>query len=446
MFKHALPAVLVSAALGGPAQAADPAEVERLRVEFDQKIKALQAEYESRLKALEARLAEQASAPAPARPAASRGNAFNPEVSLTLQGSYAQREGGEHHLTGFLTGADHEHGGERGFRLDHTELTLAADIDSWLRGYANLALIEDAVEVEEAWFQTLGLGNGFTLKGGRFLSGIGYANEQHPHAWDFAENSLMYTALFGESFGQDGLQLKWLAPTETFIELGAEIGRGSRFPGSESGGDRNGTGAWAAFAHVGGDLGDSSSWRAGLSYLHARPIDRASHVEDASEIEAEARFTGKSKTWIADLVWKWAPDGNPKARNLKLQAEYFQRDEAGDLSCLANGNDCTGQTDAYHAATSGWYVQGVYQFAPRWRIGLRYDRLDSGNPDIGVLPIELPDYQPSRWSLMADYSPSEFSRFRVQYARDHGMQGDPDDSQVTVQYIHSLGAHGGHKF
>jgi len=47
---------------------------------------------------------------------------------------------------------------------------------------------------------------------------------------------------------------------------------------------------------------------------------------------------------------------------------------------------------------------------------------------------------------MADYSPSEFSRFRLQLARDRSMQGSPDDNQITLQYVHSLGAHGAHKF
>ena len=28
------------------------------------------------------------------------------------------------------------------------------------------------------------------MKGGRFLSGIGYQNEIHPHAWDFADAPL----------------------------------------------------------------------------------------------------------------------------------------------------------------------------------------------------------------------------------------------------------------
>jgi len=30
---------------------------------------------------------------------------------------------------------------------------------------------------------------------------------------------------------------------------------------------------------------------------------------------------------------------------------------------------------------SGWYVQGVYQFMPYWRVGLRTERLDPGTPD-----------------------------------------------------------------
>ena len=30
-------------------------------------------------------------------------------------------------------------------------------------------------------------------------------------------------------------------------------------------------------------------------------------------------------------------------------------------------------------------MQGVYQFRPRWRVGLRYDALDSGSTRIGLV-------------------------------------------------------------
>jgi len=249
------------------------------------------------------------------------------------------------------------------------------------------------------------------------------------------------------------LQLKWLAPSDTYLELGAEVGRGAAFPGSEAGGDKNGAGAWAAFAHVGGDLGESHAWRAGVSYLGARPKQRESLLVDSGGVDTSNLFSGKSNTWIADFIWKWAPDGNPKARNFKFQTEYFQRDEDGDLTCddadPATPSLCSGGSpNAYRARQSGWYAQGIWQFMPNWRAGLRYDRLNRGDLDFGANNAALlpAAYSPNKWSLMADYSPSEFSRLRLQLARDRSMQGSPDDNQVTLQYIHSLGAHGGHKF
>lgn len=453
MFKRNLLAAALACAFPfvfpSPTLAATDADIAALRAEFEQKLKEIQAAYETRLQAMEARLTP--STPQ-AVPSEARTNDFNPEVSLVLAGSYAQRKPGERHISGFPA-AGHNHGGTRGFSLDHTEMTLAANIDPTLRGYANIAFADEEVAVEEAWFQTLALGHGLAIKGGRFLSGIGYANEQHPHAWDFADNSLMYSALFGEHLAQDGVQLKWLAPTDTFLEFGAEISRGGNFPGSADGGNRNGAGAWSAFAHIGDDVGESSSWRAGVSYLSARPENRSSIVEDLNEVEAETLFTGKSKTWLADFVWKWAPDGNPKARNFKFQSEYFRRNERGEMNCddadPANASLCSGGVaGTYSARQSGWYAQGIYQFMPRWRAGLRYDRLHSGSIDFGLNNANLPvaDYRPSKWSLMADYSPSEYSRFRLQLARDRSMEGSPDDNQITLQYMHSLGVHGAHRF
>ncbi|MGK2940201.1 MAG: hypothetical protein ACSLFJ_00795 [Immundisolibacter sp.] len=305
-------------------------------------------------------------------------------------------------------------------------------------------------EVEEAWFQTLRLGQGFTVKGGRFLSGIGYQNEKHPHFWEFADNNLMYSALFAGGLKQDGLQARWLAPTELFLELGAEVAKGQFFPGSDGGADKNGAAAWAAFAHVGGDVGIEHSWRTGVSYLRASPREREAFLDDINDFEALTNFSGASKTWLADFVWKWSPGGNPRQRNFTFAAEYFDRDGDGDLLCedgTAAGGACTGLMDRYASAQSGGYAQAVYQFMPRWRIGTRYDRLSAGSVDLGANGafFDVTDFDPSRWSLMTDYSPSEFSRFRLQFARDKSLQGDPDN-QVILQYILSIGPHAAHKF
>ena len=134
-------------------------------------------------------------------------------------------------------------------------------------------------------------------------------------------------------------------------------------------------------------------------------------------------------------VLKWAPNGNPTVNNLKLQGEYFRRSEDGDLNALA-----------YASRQSGWYAQTVYQFMPQWRVGYRYDQLDSGStPDAAAAAPILEAYRPKRHSAMVDWSPSEFSRIRLQLARDYSRRDEPDN-QLFLQYIMSLGAHGAHQF
>ncbi len=434
------------------ASAAD-SDLQQLRRELHQ----MKSLYEARINALERRVAiaenqverarEKADRAETARPVGE--SAFNPGVSLILSGTYGSSSADvpERHITGFMPAAGHNHGGfEKGFSLGESELVMSASIDPHFRGFATVALTPDnTVEVEEAAVETTALGHGFTLKGGRFYSAVGYLNEQHPHAWDFVDAPLAYQAFLNGNYSQDGLQAKWVAPTDLFLELGVEAGRGERFPGA--GGSKNGPGAVALFAHLGGDVGTSHAWRAGLSLLRHDVRGRLSHAEDVTATEVENAFTGTSKTWVADFVWKWAPEGNASVRNFKLQGEYFRRRENGDLTYDVNANSAGPLTDGYRSAQSGWYLQGVYQFMPRWRVGLRHDRLDPGTVDYAAndANLERPGYRPNRSSLMVDYSPSEYSRVRLQFNRDRAMQ-NVADNQVMLQYIMSLGSHGAHKF
>jgi hypothetical protein len=45
---------------------------------------------------------------------------------------------------------------------------------------------------------------------------------------------------------------------------------------------------------------------------------------------------------------------------------------------------------------------------------------------------------------MIDWSPSEFSRLRMQYTNDKVLPGS--ENQFYLQYIMSVGAHGAHQF
>jgi hypothetical protein len=451
-----------------PASASD-ADLKALRTEIAQ----MKQAYEQRIESLEKRLVQTESTSSQAKAAADKAatqttragegkaSAFNPEIGLVLQGQHkSMKDVAERQVSGYWP-AGHDHGGDkRGTSLEHSELMFSANIDPNFRGVARFAITGDnEVEVEEASVSTLGLGGGFTARAGRFASDIGYQNAQHPHEWDFADASLMQKVLFGnEGYRQDGLQVKWLAPASFMLQFGAEIGRGANFPGTDR--NKNGNGAGAIFVKTGGDVGASNAWQAGLSLLSTKAADRATHFEDTGGVEAESFFSGKSRTAIADFAWKWAPNGNASDRSLKLQGEIFHRTEKGTWRCddadSANATTCTGGAALGDLSSrqSGGYASAVYQFMPKWRVGYRHDWLGKGSKSFdsatvfGLLDAGnhyFVDFKPRKDSVMLDWSNSEFSRLRLQYARDRAMMG-VTDNQMTLQYIMSLGAHGAHKF
>ena len=88
----------------------------------------------------------------------------------------------------------------------------------------------------------------------------------------------------------------------------------------------------------------------------------------------------------------------------------------------------------------------------------RYDRLSAdnqltmvsnttGEPDDDIFEesgFQSSGHDPHRWAAMLDWSPSEFSRLRLQYAQDDSRR--ETDEQVFLQYIMTLGAHGAHRY
>src|SRR5207247_274276 len=114
------------------------------------------------------------------------------------------------------------------------------------------------------------------------------------------------------------------------LECGAEVGSGDNLPGSAR--NKNGVGSGVVYAHTGGDIGASHSWRAGISYLQTRAQDRNYPLLDLAGNDAQVGFNGKSHVAIADFIWKYAPNGNAQNTNFKLQGEYFWRRESGEFS------------------------------------------------------------------------------------------------------------------
>ncbi|MEK9134188.1 MAG: hypothetical protein AAB333_04950 [Pseudomonadota bacterium] len=398
------------------------------------------AEYEQRVRELEQRVKQLESGTTPStdsRNTQSASSAFNPAISLILNGKLSgfSRRSGTYVLPGFTLGEETGPGDE-GLRLGESELVMSANIDDKFYGQFIAALTpENETEIEEAFFETFALGGGFTLRGGRFLSAIGYLNPVHAHAWDFADQPLVYRAMLGNQYKDDGVQARWVAPTDVFLELGAEIFRGDNFPAG--GAANSGKGTHAVFMHLGGDVGASHAWRLGLSRFDADARNRVTGDATTPDL-----FTGSSTLNGVDFIWKWAPNGNPKQTNFKFQTEYFTRDEDGTFDPASSGTPLT-----YNGKQKGWYAQAVYQFMPRWRVGLRYDQLKA-NAVAAALAGTVLDKQghdPKRASVMVDFSNSEFSRLRFQVNNDESRVNQKD-TQWYLQYIMSLGAHGAHAF
>jgi hypothetical protein len=475
MVKHRLIAFGIAGAVFALPHAALAATEDDLR-DLREQVRQLKESYEKRIEALEKRLQQteqaagkadaaatqaqavesQAVAQAGSRPAGE--SAFNPGISLILNGTYGNlsRDPARYRIGGFApTGGEVAPPG-RGLSLGESEIVMSANVDQHFRGTLIAALgANDRIGVEEAYLETISLSNGFSVKGGRFFSSVGYLNEIHAHAWDFVDAPLANKAFLGNQLADDGVQVKWVAPTDLYLALGAEIGRGRKFPGGPDGGrSKNGAGSGTLFAHLGGDIGASTAWRVGLSRLQTSSQDRTYTDLDSAGVSVTNGFTGASRLWALDGVLKWAPNGNPTETNFKLQGEYFRRNETGALTYDTAAASLGHQTGSYASRQSGYYVQSVYQFMPQWRAGYRYDRLGAGSTSIGLVntgPLSAADfpilnaYNPTRNTFMVDWSPSEFSRLRLQFARDRSQAG-ATDNQVFLQYIMSLGAHGAHKF
>src|SRR5205085_4690277 len=145
--------------------------------------------------------------------------AFNPGIGVVLQGkaSAFSQNPNTYRVRGFALG-DEAGPGRRGLSLDESEVNFQANVDPYLFGNLTLSISPDnKLSVEEAFLQTTSLPGGFTLRAGRFFSGIGYLNEQHSHTWDFADQALPYRVFLNNQYDDDGVQLRWLAPTTQFV-------------------------------------------------------------------------------------------------------------------------------------------------------------------------------------------------------------------------------------
>jgi uncharacterized coiled-coil protein SlyX len=202
----------------------------------------------------------------------------------------------------------------KGFNLESAELFLFAPVDPYFNLYATIPVTEDGVELEEAYFLTTSLPYGIQVKGGKFKSGFGRINGQHPHAWDFADAPLSYRAFMGgEGITEKGAQLNYLPMLPFYTLLGIEVlqGENETLFGPDA---RTGPHAFTAFAKASFDISDNSTILVGQSVISGST--RTDTVADNTE------FSGTSTLYDTEVTYKWKPSKN---QSFILQSEYLYR-------------------------------------------------------------------------------------------------------------------------
>ncbi len=390
----------------------------------------------------------------------SSGQAFNPAISVIPDiAYYADDVDGE--AFELVDGADgfgggHEHEGpsgghghgtlDRGFNLREMELAFSGAVDPYFDVWATVALGPDEIEAEEVYVQTRKFVPGLQLRVGRFFSGVGHINKQHPHQWDFVDQALPYQAVFGGTLAETGVQVTWLPNVPVYTLLGVEALQGENERLSHQAGEEHpglfeetpGPRLFTGFLKVSPDVGYAHALQGGVSFGRSR-----SHQELVGGIEDAAEEAVEGAAWFFGTDWVWRYDSaRPLGRgDLTVQGEYVYRKK--DLSPIA---DAPAARPSRVSTQDGLYAQVVYGIASRWTLAGRVDAIGLVNRlEVGEVASE---YAAShRYSAAVAFNPTEFSRVRVQYnAGRFPREGKAVFHQVFVQFQMSLGVHGAHRF
>lgn len=332
---------------------------------------------------------------------------------------------------------------KRGFTLQNLELTLAGNVDPYLRGEAHLIFGleegESIIEVEEAFLTTLSLPYGLQVMGGQFFTRFGRQNPIHPHAWDFADQTIVNTLMFGgDGLRNPGVQISELLPLPFYLELigsvqnaEGETATSFLFAPEETFAGRP---IVARDVHDAGDL------------LYLGRIKSAFDLSDTLSLVAGTSHlfgpngTGEStatRIHGVDLFLKWKPlSADHGWPFVTFQGEAMRRRYEAGGTTLDDGTLLSRKT----FENDGFYIQSLYGFKRRWVAGVRYESADATDP------LDPGAEDRRRASLNLTFYPSEFSKIRLQYNYDQSDDRDDPIHAVFVQYEFLIGAHGAHMF
>jgi hypothetical protein len=365
------------------------------------------------------------------------------------------------------------HGGghdpkKRGFTLAETELYFTGKVAPCFTGDVRIVYFideegETGAELEEAFVSSTCLPKGMHVEVGQFLTEFGRINTMHPHQWDFLDQPVVNSRMFGpDGMRGPGARLGWLTGLPWFcdVHVGVQNANGetmtSFFSSDEAfeerpiGGrpfvdqDVRNFGDLLYFARVVNcfDAGRCMTLRLGASSLFG------------------PNATGPDgSTWIGGL--DFVVDYRPRGRScpwpfLDWQSEVMYRHYRAD-DFFDEGDPLNPFDDVAIASDTledwGLYSQLLWGFRRNWIAGLRYEWANGSGDDVDAstgLPAPRSDdpfrNDRHRVSTLLTFMASEHSRLRLQYNFDHAEHLDDPAHSIWFGVEFLFGKHPTHQY
>ena len=335
----------------------------------------------------------------------------------------------------------------RGFTIPNAELALDGTVDPYFKGFANIVykidrLGETNVELEEMFLLTSSLPKNLQLKAGQYFVEFGRQNNQHPHAWAFADEPLVINRMFGpDGLRSQGARLSWLAPTSWYTEAMVSVM-------NSAGGTTQSFRSEESTEIHGGRLLDREVRSAKDLMIVPRLATSFDLTETQTLVVGASAALGPNNSgpdastqiYGVDLYWKWkSPTAHQGFPFVSLQSEAMTR--SYDAAERLSAETPTVTLPAETLKDRGWYAQLLWGIKPLLVAGIRGESVGG---DAAAFDSELRTDR-SRLSTDLTWFPSEFSKFRVQYNFDH-RNGIGNNHSLWFQLEFLMGAHAAHKF
>jgi len=325
-----------------------------------------------------------------------------------------------------------------GVNVQEIEIGFQAVVDSFFRFDSFFPITKEGIEIEEAYGTTLfNLPLNSQFRVGKMRAKFGRINQIHRDSQNFVTLTLPAAQFLGEHLNPTSIEVNFLVSLPWYVELSASGGspdvETSTFARDE---DANDIGRLLYIFHIANFFELSESIGVNLGGSFATGSNGTAPGE-------------RSNLYGIDLFAKYRPLKDNPYQEVMLQSEFMYLNAQTPEETLENW---------------GWYAQLVYRFTKRWNSGFRFGIIDTNTPvqeeegaeaeaanlftvkrneegeEEGMLGLLGRTY---RISPMLTFSPSEFSRIRLQY--DYLNQDFAQNQHaIFLQFQYAIGAHRDH--